>query len=324
MSSKEIIAVSQNLPSAVPPDSSLSSAKILDLIFSEYTPNTRRAYARAFRDLQSWAGVSDVRELSSFDSLKLLDYKNHLKAQGKKASSVNQAMSALRKIFKILQEFGYIAHNPLKSSLLRTEKVSPLSNKGALRIQQLSSMLNANQDLAYDERIEMLIRPRNHLLLTFLYLTAARRSEVASLQWSDLYEDGKFHVAMLRETKSGVAQRLKIRPELHDGLLAWKESLRLHGLKTEWIFPSLSFRTMGKQMSGKGINDVVVRLGEAIGLKISAHYLRHTAITVALELGEPLQKVQSYARHASMNTTLRYYHDQQFLEKNPTDRLPMI
>ena len=77
-------------------------------------------------------------------------------------------------------------------------------------------------------------------------------------------------------------------------------------------------------MSGKGVNDVVSKLGSAIGLNISAHYLRHTAITLALELGEPLQKVQSYARHASANTTIRYFHDQQFLEKNPTDRLPMI
>ena len=77
-------------------------------------------------------------------------------------------------------------------------------------------------------------------------------------------------------------------------------------------------------MSGKGINDIVVRLGKCIGLKISAHYLRHTAITLALEMGEPLEKVQSYARHASANTTIRYYHDRQLLEKNPTDKLPLI
>ena len=66
------------------------------------------------------------------------------------------------------------------------------------------------------------------------------------------------------------------------------------------------------------------RLGQAIGIKISTHYLRHTAITLALELGEPLQKVQAYARHASANTTVRYFHDQQLLEKNPTDTLPAL
>ena len=41
-------------------------------------------------------------------------------------------------------------------------------------------------------------------------------------------------------------------------------------------------------------------------------------------MGEPLQKVQAYARHSSANTTIRYFHDQEILKKNPTDRLPRI
>ena len=77
-------------------------------------------------------------------------------------------------------------------------------------------------------------------------------------------------------------------------------------------------------MPGKGINNIVSRLGNPIGLNFSTHFLRQTAITLALELGEPLQKVQSYARHASANTTIRYFHDRQLLEKNPTDSLPLI
>jgi integrase/recombinase XerD len=97
-----------------------------------------------------------------------------------------------------------------------------------------------------------------------------------------------------------------------------------NSIDSAYVFPSLGFRTLAHQMSGKGINDIVSKLGKAIGLNISAHYLRHTAITLALELGEPLQKVQSYARHASANTTIRYFHDRQLLEKNPTDRLPLI
>ena len=112
--------------------------------------------------------------------------------------------------------------------------------------------------------------------------------------------------------------------ELFKDLLDWKNMLKENGIISDYVFPSLSFRTFGKKMSGKGINDIIVRLGKCIGLNISAHYLRHTAITLALEMGEPLEKVQSYARHASANTTIRYYHDRQLLEKNPTDKLPLI
>ena len=90
------------------------------------------------------------------------------------------------------------------------------------------------------------------------------------------------------------------------------------------VFPSRRFRTLGHNMSWKGINDMFARLGKAIGVNISAHYLRHTAITLALALGESLQKVQAYGRHASAKNTIRYFHDRQLLEKNPTDSLPMI
>jgi integrase len=185
-------------------------------------------------------------------------------------------------------------------------------------------MIEANEVIHYDGRIAPLLRFRNGLVLKFLYLTAARRGEAADLLWEDIVQDGSFHVAVLRHTKSGKEQRIKLRNELHAEFEEWHKMLQTNKVAAPNVFPSLGFRTLGHKMSGKGINDIVARLGKAVGLTISAHYLRHTAITLALELGEPLQKVQSYARHASANTTIRYFHDRQLLEKNPTDSLPMI
>lgn len=302
----------------------VTPAEALHLVFQEYSLNTQRAYARIFREFQDWAAIRELKDLEDIDSLKMLEYKSYLKNQGKKPSSVNQAMSALKKVCKVLHEFGHISKNPFKSSVIRSEKVSSISNKGALRVAQLNAMMNANTKIEYDERVESLIRIRNGILLKFLYLTAARRSEAANLRWDDIQQDGRYYVVILQQTKSGVPQRLKLRPELYNELLEWKDTLSQYGLTCEWVFPSLSFRTIGQKMTGKGVNDVIVKLGRAAGLKISAHYLRHTAITLALELGEPLQKVQAYARHVSANTTIRYFHDQEILEKNPTDRLPMI
>ncbi len=302
----------------------ISPAEALKLVFEDYKPNTRRAYARVFRDFQKWAGIEEMRDLEKLTSLRILEYKNILKSEGKKASSINQTMSALRKVFKVLAEFNYIGQNPFKSTVIRNEKVSEISNKGALRVAQLNAMIRANEIEPYDARSAALCRRRNGLMLRFLYFTAARRSEVANLKWEDIRQDGPFHVAVINQTKSGIPQRLKIRTELHTELLEWKDILFEYEIYTDWVFPSLSFRTWGKKMTGKGVNDVVVRLGKAVGLDISAHYMRHTAITLALEMGEPLQKVQAYARHSSANTTIRYFHDQEILQKNPTDSLPRI
>ena len=301
-----------------------SPAKALELVFGEYSPNTQRAYARAFRDFQEWADFRELNEMENFDPLRMLEYKNFLKSSGKKPATINQTMSALRKVCKVLTEFGYLKHNPFKSSLIRAEKIDSAASKGALQVSQLNAMIEANQIMEYDGRIAPLLRFRNGLVLKFLYLTAARRGEAADLLWNDIVQDGSFQVAILRHTKSGKEQRIKLRKELNEELEEWKIMLQKNNVVTKNVFPSLGFRTMGDKMSGKGINDVIVRLGKAIGLNISAHFLRHTAITLALELGEPLQKVQSYARHASANTTIRYFHDRQLLEKNPTDTLPLI
>ena len=301
-----------------------SPAKALELVFGEYSPNTQRAYARAFRDFQEWANIRELHEMENFDPLRMLEYKNFLKSSGKKPATINQTMSALRKVCKVLTEFGYLKHNPFKSSLIRAEKIDSAASKGALQVSQLNAMIEANEMMEYDGRIAPILRFRNGLVLKFLYLTAARRGEAADLLWNDIVQDGSFQVAILRHTKSGKEQRIKLRKELNEELEEWKIMLQENNVVTTNVFPSLGFRTMGDKMSGKGINDVIVRLGKAIGLNISAHFLRHTAITLALELGEPLQKVQSYARHASANTTIRYFHDRQLLEKNPTDTLPMI
>ena len=310
-------AVAVNKPSLAPNEA-------LKLVFGEYAANTQRAYARAFRDLQVWADIRELREMEDFDPLRMLEYKNQLKASGKKASTINQTMSALRKVCKVLTEFGYLKQNPFKASVIRAEKVDTATSKGALQVSQLNAMIEANKVMQYDGRIAPLLRFRNNLVLKFLYLTAARRGEAADLRWDDIMQDGAFYVAVLRYTKSGKEQRIKLRHELHQELSSWRSLLQKNNIDSTHVFPSLGFRTLGQKMSGKGINDIVSRLGKAIGINISAHYLRHTAITLALELGEPLQKVQSYARHASANTTIRYFHDRQLLEKNPTDSLPLI
>jgi site-specific recombinase XerD len=302
----------------------LSADRALELVFGNYAPNTRRAYARAFRDFQRWANIQTPQQLEQLDSLQMLEYKEFLKQAGKKPASINQSMSALKKVCKVLTECGYLQQNPFKSSLIRNERVSQLSNKGALRVNQLQQMLAANDHVAYDERIDVPLRSRNRALLKFLYFTAARRSEVAGLRWEHIRQDGRFWVAVLEHTKSGVVQKLKIREELYQDLQTWRAVAQEWEITAPWVFPSLGHRTMGQQMTGKGINEVVKRLGKEIGIEISTHYLRHTAITLALELGEPLQKVQAYARHASANTTVRYFHDHQLLEKNPTDTLPAL
>ena len=123
----------------------LEPGEALNLVFGEYAVNTQRAYARAFRDLQQWANIRELQELENFDPLRMLEYKNQLKASGKMPSTINQTMSALRKVCKVLTEFGYLKQNPFKASVIRAEKIDSAASKGALQVSQLNAMIEANE-----------------------------------------------------------------------------------------------------------------------------------------------------------------------------------
>jgi site-specific recombinase XerD len=50
--------------------------------------------------------------------------------------------------------------------------------------------------------------------------------------------------------------------------------------------------------------------------RLTAHSLRHTAITLSLLAGASLQEVQQFARHSSIDTTQIYAHNLECLD-NP-------
>jgi integrase len=66
--------------------------------------------------------------------------------------------------------------------------------------------------------------------------------------------------------------------------------------------------------------ELVRRLAAAAGIgqadRLSAHSLRHTAITMALDAGVPLRDVQDYARHRDARTTRRYDHSRDSLDRS--------
>ncbi len=78
--------------------------------------------------------------------------------------------------------------------------------------------------------------------------------------------------------------------------------------------------TSGARMHPSQLWELVRRLAEAAGIaewdRLSAHSLRHTGITMALDAGVPLRDVQDYARHRDARTTRRYDHSRDNLDRS--------
>jgi len=78
--------------------------------------------------------------------------------------------------------------------------------------------------------------------------------------------------------------------------------------------------TTGGRMRPSQLWELVRRLAAAAGIgewdRLSAHSLRHTGITMALDAGVPLRNVQDYARHRDARTTRRYDHSRDSLDRS--------
>jgi len=91
----------------------------------------------------------------------------------------------------------------------------------------------------------------------------------------------------------------------------------LAGDRTEgYLFATRTGRAMSREHAGR----IVKRVAAAAGLdpaKVHPHAFRHTFVTVSLEAGVPLHRVQRDARHADPRTTQRYNDAREALT-NPT------
>jgi integrase/recombinase XerC len=82
----------------------------------------------------------------------------------------------------------------------------------------------------------------------------------------------------------------------------WLEERR----KVSTTLPSLLLTRTGTRPTTRALDLIVRRLGDAAGLKLSAHVLRHSMITRLVRAGNDPVMVAELAGHGSVETTRRY------------------
>ena len=151
---------------------------------------------------------------------------------------------------------------------------------------------------------------RNYALLRLLIYTGLRRAEVVMLRWDDIDLDA--HTVTVRHGK-GDKERVAAIADVTD---ASKRALyALWGAQAgayDCVFPTMTAGRSPKfeadtPMSAQTIVRLLQLSSRRAGIgHLSAHDLRRTHITLALDNGAPLQDMQAQAGHANPSTTLRY------------------
>lgn len=83
------------------------------------------------------------------------------------------------------------------------------------------------------------------------------------------------------------------------------------------MFTTLS----GKRWDRNGAHDTITRIGRHAHITLYPHLVRHTAASLTLDAGAPLDRVQDPLGHADPRTTMRYAKARQRLDTSAADDL---
>ncbi|RMC98503.1 site-specific integrase [Aquitalea palustris] len=243
-----------------------------------------------------------------------------------KPASIRQAITILSALFSYLSEAGYRHGNPFK--LLRQRQ--PPDTRPMERFLDHTAwqaILSALEQLPHNTHREQLQAARARWLLTLLYLTGARRQEVATARMGDISQRRQQWWWRVHG-KGGSTADIPVSDELLHALGDYRHSLGLGRLPLHGEDTPLLCRIAGQgQDSLHGVSDKAIYLicqeifkraashctdpqSRSQLLQASTHWLRHTAASHQLEAGVPLLMVSQNLRHASIQTTRRYLHSE--------------
>ena len=268
------------------------------IAYLDATPKTVATYAQALRRLFTYFADNGIRQPKREN---LISYREELKAAGRKPSTISLYIVAARLFFQWAAQEGLY---PNIAEHLKGIKMDRGHKRDYLTSRQVKAVLNeTDQDTIQGKR--------DYAILTLMVACGLRTIEVSRANIEDLrtvgdeaviYVQGKGHeertdfVKMPMEVEKAIRSYLKAR--------GTKD-------KTEPLFTSLSHKSEGQRISTRAIRDIVKTKMRAAGYdsdRLSAHSLRHTAVTLSLLAGKPITEVSRFARHTNIATTMIYNH----------------
>jgi integrase/recombinase XerC len=267
----------------------------------DVSPHTVKAYSR---DLEAFTEFCDRHygnwNWGTVDRLGVRGFLGELKRRGLATRSAARALSAVRSLYRYLQE-----HHDLPTNIPRSARAPKMDKRLPTYMdqEQTGRLFQWAESRAGGDEFGP---TRDLAILELFYSTGIRLSELCGMNLDDL--DLLADQAKVR----GKGRKERIVPVGSRAVLALRRYLSLResavarpGSDRRAVFVS----RRGKRLAPRGIQRIVHRMLEAIGVDgLRVHSLRHTFATHMLDAGADLRAVQELLGHASLSTTQIYTH----------------
>jgi len=240
-------------------------------------------------------GILDARAVSEEH---LAAYARHLERRITRlgaplaAASRASAISTVRRFFAFLTSHGHLLHDPAQAIPLPRCARLPrgiLSERQARRL--MASPFPGS-----------VIGKRDRAILELLYGAGIRLGEAVRADVSDL--DLREGVLLVRSGKGRKDRVVPVEGRAAIALGTYLADARPELVKR--VEAALFLSRHGARLSKVGLQAVVKRHGQAIGVHVSPHTLRHTCATHLLRGGADIRHVQELLGHRSLQTTALY------------------
>ena len=268
--------------------------------FLDVGSNTIRAYKGAVKRLLQWLQKHCISKPTRTD---LIDYKKEM-LQDLKPASVQLNIIAIRLFFAWAAQAGLY---PNIADNLKGVKVDTSEHrKDDLSSDSIKAILQTiNPDTA--------AKKRDYALFLLLAACGLRSIEAERANIEDLSFIGNKTVLYLQGKGRHDKGDFVIVPSKVEKALREYLATRKSPKATAPLFVSVSNRTaaMDGRLTTRSIRRIIKGYMVEAGYnsdKITTHSLRHSAVTIALSEGKPIDEVMRFARHRSINTTMIYNH----------------
>ena len=267
--------------------------------FLDVSAKTATTYRKALKQVFNYFSEQGI---SNPNRENMIDFKRALQDKGRKPSTIALYLAAARRFFAWTEQSGIYPNITIG---VKAPKIDRGHKKDYFAASQIKSILSRIDRTDIEGM-------RNYAVMALMTTGGLRTVEVTRADISDLRVVGGVPVLYIQgKGRTDKTEFVKLTPQVEEAIRAYLKA-RGEVEAQAPLFSSVSKRNKGARLTTRTIRGLCKNAMIEAGFnsnRLTAHSLRHTAVTLALLAGQDLAEVQHFARHHNISTTQVYAHN---------------